>query len=120
MAATEIRMNENFREIVSRYTPTTGNTINANTLGRSEMIFIQPAGLLAALTVNLPSASTAREGQIIRIFITQIVTAFTVSATGGGSVIGSAPDTTIINSSCCYQYVNSNGAGTWCMVYPQN
>ena len=81
--------------------------------------YITPAGTLAALTLTLPSSANAQPGMICRFFITQIITSLTVNTTGGGTITGTAPDTSAANSSFAYQCVSTSGAGTWVMIYPQ-
>lgn len=67
--------------------PTTGQTV-AMVAGQS-FVAINPAGTLDALTVTLPPSPL--NGQIAGFSSSQIVTALTLTAPGGASVVG-APD----------------------------
>lgn len=99
--------------IVTNSTPTTGQTVSAGTAKKDETLYITPAGTLLALTVSLPAAADSRVGQIIRGFISQIITGLTVSAAGGGSVVGATPVTSAVNSTFAYQCAV---AGTWIRI----
>lgn len=103
--------------IVTGTSPTTGQTVSANTDKKEETLYITPAGTLLALTFSLPSAANSRAGQIIRGFISQIVTGLTVAVAGSGAVVGALPVTSAVNSSFAYQCVSTAGSGTWIRVY---
>lgn len=106
-------------DLVTNSIPTTGQTVTATITKANELLYVTPAGTLAALTITLPASANARTGQIIRIFITQIVVALTVNTTGGGTILGSLPDTSSPNSTFAYECVSTSGAGTWVMIYSQ-
>ena len=63
-----------------RNVPTTGQTVTVGT-GVAALV-LEPAGLLAALTVAMPSSPI--DGQCLAITCTQIVTALTMS---GGTIV---------------------------------
>lgn len=64
-------------------TPVTGATIAFNDTDRSQVMYITPAGTLATLTITFPSATQSRVGQTLTVVCTQIVTALTLSSSGG-------------------------------------
>jgi hypothetical protein len=69
-------------------TPTTGTTVTiADT---SDLAIINPAGTLAALTLTLPTCSSAYDGKLVGATFTQAITSLTVSATAG-TVTGAPP-----------------------------
>lgn len=100
-------------ESVTSATPVTDGAVAANTSKQDEQLYITPAGTLAALTITLPPVASARLGQKIDVHISQIITALTVSVSGGGAVTGGSPDTSAANSSFGYRCVSTAGAGTW-------
>lgn len=102
--------------IVTPATPTTGQTVNASTGKLDETLYITPAGTLLALTVSLPTSANSRVGQIIRGFISQIITGLTVNVSGSGTVNGSTPITSAVNSFFSYQCVSVSGNGTWIRI----
>lgn len=102
--------------IVSPFSPTTGQTVSAGTFKVDETLYITPAGTLLALTVTLPASANARVGQIIRGFISQIITGLTVNVSGGGTIVGSTPVTSAVNSSFAYQCVSVASTGTWIRI----
>lgn len=69
--------------ITQRAVPTTGQTVTVNNADGDVFLIIEPAGLLANLTIATPS--TPHDGQIISIMCTQIVTTLTLSV---GTIIG--------------------------------
>lgn len=103
--------------VVSASSPTTGQTVSAGTTKADELLYITPAGTLLALTISLPTAANSRAGQIERGFISQIITTLTVNVAGSGTVIGSLPITSAVNSSFAYQCVSVSGNGTWVRIY---
>ena len=65
--------------------PTTGQTVAVPSFGGSEYnVFLEPAGLLAALTLTF-STTNLIDGQIINISCSQIVTTLTMT---GGTILG--------------------------------
>lgn len=103
--------------IVTNSSPTTGQTVSASTDKVDETLYMTPAGTLLALTVALPTAANSRVGQIVRGFISQIITGLTMSVAGTGTLIGSVPITSAVNSSFAYQCVSTSGNGTWIRLY---
>lgn len=82
------------QEIDASYTyntPTTGQTVTL--ASGTETAIINPSGMLAALTVTLPSCTSGYDGSIARFGIEQIITALTVNTTSG-SVVGAAAAST--------------------------
>ena len=71
-------------------TPTSGATVTIS--DNASIIIIEPAGLLITLTINMPSAP--RDGQLIKLLITQTITTLTMNGNGNtllGSIAGSIP-----------------------------
>ena len=85
------------------YTPLTGATITMNA-GQSRAI-INPAGLIAALTITLPSSPV--DGQVTGFSFTQAVTVLTVNAPGGATVVAS-PTSAAIDTSLRFLYQASS------------
>lgn len=80
-------------EYATQYeTPSTGTTVGITDNGNNVWLLLAPAGTLAALTVALPNASNAADGQELIITSTQIITSLTVSSSGATAVNG-APST---------------------------
>lgn len=103
--------------IVTPSSPTTGQTISAATGKSDETLYITPAGTLLALTIALPTSANSRVGQTIRGFISQIITGLTAGVSGSGTVVGTTPTTSAVNSSFAYQCVSVSGNGTWIRIY---
>lgn len=101
-------------EIDKSYTfnaPTSGSTVTmANT---SQTAIIAPSGPLAALTITLPTCSTAYDGAIARFSTTAAITSVTVTATSG-SVVG-APTTLAANAGRAWLCHGANTA--WYPLY---
>lgn len=94
-------------EPYSYNTPLTGATITMAAYERR--CIINPAGTLAALTVNLPPNPV--DGQVAGVATTQIVTALTVAAgTGGASIVG-APTTLAADATFTMLY--RSASTTW-------
>lgn len=74
-------------ESLSYEVPNTGDTINISL----ENTVIDPAATIAELTINLPAPIS--NGHIIRVSVTQIITALTITATSGS--LGNGQPTTI-------------------------
>jgi hypothetical protein len=87
----------------------TGFTV-AITTGSSDIwLILTPLAGYAAGTLTLPLASTARDGQQVRVNCTQSVTTLTISANGAASVIG-APTTLAANAffTLAYDMISTN------------
>lgn len=102
--------------IVTNSSPTTGQTVSAGTAKLDETLYITPAGTLLALTVTLPASANSRVGQIVRGFISQIITGLTVDVSGGGTIVGATPVTSAVNSTFAYQCVSTASTGTWIRI----
>jgi hypothetical protein len=85
------------------YTPLTGATVTMGA-GQSRAI-INPAGLIAALTVTLPPSPV--DGQVAGFSFTQAVTVLTVNAPGGASVVAS-PTSAAIDTNLRFLYQASS------------
>ena len=72
--------------------PTTGGTVTFATTQR--LAIINPAGTLAALTVQLPACAAANDGDERSFLTTQTLTALTVSAAAGSIGNGAATSAT--------------------------
>ena len=92
------------RPTVSEYSTVNGVTINANTSGVDETIFLNHATDAAASTVTLPTDATSVVGQTVRVFASRIVTTFTVSASGL-TIYGTAVTTLTAGQCVAYQKV---------------
>lgn len=101
--------------MVTTIVPTSDQTVSANLEQRNETLYINPAGTLASLTIALPPVAGARVGQIIRVFVSKIITNSTVSS-AGGTIAGTILDTTAPNIGAAYQFM---GGTTWVILYPQ-
>lgn len=103
------------RPVITPLTPLTGTTIT--TLPDfDETLVLTPAGTLAALTINLPSAADSQLGQIKRINSTQIVSSLTIAVAGSGSVTGAALTAAAVNTPYAFQCVSIAGAGVWMRI----
>lgn len=78
-------------------TPTTGSTVNVGTTGYTTL-FINPAGSILALTVNLPSGPT--DGDTVEVHSSQAITTLTM---GNGTIIG-ALTAAVIGTFAKYRY----------------
>jgi len=83
--------------------PTAGQTITVG--ATTNILIIEPAGLLATLTVNLPSGIT--HGWRVAITCTQIVTTLTF---GGGTIINGI---TTFAAGIGVEYVYNGVNGQW-------
>lgn len=104
-------------------TPVTTDTIAVDALTRQ--LIVTPAGTIAALTVNLPAASTTMvNGQRFGLCGTQIVTALTMGAGTGntfGSTVGSQAMLVpvVTGAASCMEWIYSKTsatAGVWYRV----
>lgn len=91
-------------------TPLTGTTVTI--LNTRSVIIIDPAGTLAALTIEMPAAP--KDGQIIKITITQIITSMTHNALGGKTLLAPFGASTTANESGTWYYRASDN--TWYRV----
>lgn len=99
--------------IITSLSPTTGNTLTANSLMLNEQFYVTPSGTLANLSISLPTVANSRIGQQIDVFISQIISSLSVSVAGSGTVVGGSPITSNVNSTFGYKCVSLSGNGTW-------
>ena len=100
--------------VIVAATPTTGFTINVDRYS-DQTHYLTPAGVLAAGTFALPTATTSRVGQVVRLWTTQNITSGTVNVSGGGTILGAAISSATItaNTPYAWQCVSTAGTGTW-------
>lgn len=98
--------------------PATGATVTvANNISLQT---INPAALIAALTVKLPAAP--QDGDVVRLVFggtvavgSSVITALTLNANAGQSIFGTTPANPVVSgTSYAYQYRASNS--TWYLV----
>ncbi len=71
------------KAVIQYATPTTGTTVTVNAFDGPELVvFLEPAGLLATLTITLPSVN---DGQSVVVSTSQAITALTLN---GGTILG--------------------------------
>lgn len=88
-------------------TPTTGTTVSIN-MARKLSFFINPAGSLLALTVNMPSSP--QDGDEVNISTSQVITGVTMA---NGSIIN-ALTSLVLGGFATYVY--STTVGSWMRV----
>lgn len=99
--------------------PLTGDTITIDAFTRQ--LIVNPAGGIAALTVNLPAASaTMVNGQRFGMCGTQIVTALTLGAGTGNTFNPTQPTAMLVpvvtGAASCFEFIYSKTsatAGVW-------
>lgn len=92
--------------------PSTGNTVVvAATTGK---LLLKPSGTLATLTVTLPGAAAAQDGQLVSVSSTQTITALTLNA-GSGATVSNTPTalTPSATGAYGYQFVFRKADSTW-------
>jgi len=97
--------------------PLTGASL---TVGAKErQLIIQPAGTIAALTVTTPAASLLQDGQRWGLCTTQIVTALTLTA-GSGTTILNGPTALLVpvatGEASCVEFLYRQANTTWYRV----
>lgn len=102
-------------------TPLTGDTITVDV--ETRQLIVTPAGTIAALTVNLPAASSTRvNGARFGLCGTQIVTALTMGA-GTGNTFGSTVTSqamlvpVVTGAASCMEWVYSKTSATAGVYY---
>lgn len=80
-----------YKQIV---TPTTGQTVSINDADGDIRFIINPASSLLALTVNMPS--NPRDGQVVNICSSQVVTSLTLSSVN--TILGALTTFASVNS----------------------
>jgi hypothetical protein len=88
------------------YAPLTGTTVALP--DDAEVVRIKPAGTIAALTVNPPAAP--RDGQIMNLAFTQIVTALTMTGLNSQTIAGALTAATA-NGFASWRY--EKASNTW-------
>jgi hypothetical protein len=93
----------------SAYAQSTPSTAFSITPGLGvQVVQITPAGTLATGTITTPAAPV--DGQTLRIFSTQIVTAFTLTANTGQTINGTAVTALAANVAVTYMYSAATAA----------
>lgn len=95
---------------VQTVTPTAGQTVVMTDDSLDGSLNLTPAGLLATLTITLPSEANSRIGQERRINTTQALTALTI---GGASSILNTVTTLALGGSVTFEKIAAN---TWIRV----
>lgn len=88
--------------VVQYAQPSAGATVNINS--NTDILALDPAGLLLTLTVTLPSSPP--DGKIIKIAASQIITTLTLT----GTVVGSLTSLALGGFA---EYVFSSSANKW-------
>lgn len=87
LAAMGVAMSSTDAPIVA----TTGQTQAFADNPLNSVMYLKPAGTLAAQTVNLPSNANSKTGQECKLISSQAITALTLGQIGGGATILGAP-----------------------------
>lgn len=97
-------------------TPLTGTSVTGSDTFPDQLIEVEPAATIAALTINLEATDNVPLWAIKRFAFSQIVTTLTMAASGagGGTIKGAAIAVTAVNTSIAYQKVASK---TWRRLY---
>ncbi len=96
-------------KVVTPVTPLTAFSLAFNTAGKSETMYLTPAGTLATGTITFPSDANSKIGQVLRIVSTQTQTALTVSSSGL-TLVGTAVTALTANTPVSWEKV---AASTW-------
>ena len=89
--------------------PLTGATVQ--TLQSVSIVQVTPAGAIAALTLVLPAAPVV-DGQIVKLFSTQIITTLTINPSAGQTINGAAV-TTLATANSSVEYIYQASNSTW-------
>lgn len=84
-------MGVSFTNTDSPIVATTGQTQNFADTQQNSLMYLKPAGTIAAQTVNLPSNANSRVGQECKLVSSAAITALTLGQIGGGATILGAP-----------------------------
>lgn len=94
--------------------PLTGTTITV--AAGTRHVIIEPAGTLAALTLQLPAATSLTEGQKLGYCTTQIITSQTVTA-GSGTTVMNAPTAMLVpvatGAASCVEWIYVASTTKW-------
>lgn len=93
--------------VVQNAAPTAGQTVVMTDDANDGTLVLTPAGVLATLTVTLPSEANSRIGQIRRLASRQAITALTLN---GATTILNGATALLLNDCFSYQKVAAN---TW-------
>lgn len=97
--------------------PLTGATIAVASPTRR--LILEPAGTIATLTVTLPVSTTLNDNQLFGLCTTQIVTALTVTA-GSGTTVLNAPTALLVpvatGAGSCVEWVYRQSNTSWYRV----
>lgn len=92
--------------------PLTGATVQ--TPQSVHLVQVTPAGTIAALTWVLPAAPVV-DGQVVKLFSTQIITSLTINPSAGQTINGAAV-TSLATANTGVEYVYSAANSTWYRV----
>jgi len=97
--------------------PLTGATLTLT--AQQRRLVIEPAGTIAALTVVFPAASGLLDGQLMGLCTTQIVTALTLTA-GSGTTILNGPTALLVpvatGAASCVEWIYRSSNTSWYRV----
>jgi hypothetical protein len=97
--------------------PLTGASLTLT--AQQRRLVVEPAGTIAALTVVFPAATTLVDGQLMGLCSTQIVTALTVTA-GTGTTVLNAPTAMTVplatGAASCVEWVYRQTNTSWYRV----
>lgn len=100
------------RRTVTSSSPGTGATTNVARYV-DQFFDLTPGGTIAAHAFVLPSAANSRVGQKVELMSSQVITALTVSVSGGGTVSGAALTAAAVNTSYEWICTSVASSGTW-------
>jgi hypothetical protein len=86
------------------FVPTVGQTITAPVNGNSQWLILMPAGTITGITLLLPTAGVAIDGQEIIITTTQQITSLNMSTTGTTAINGTPTGAFTDSSPIKYKY----------------
>lgn len=87
-------------------TPTTGQTVSFLNSSVDQILTLNPAGALAALTITFPSDASSRLGQVVRVAAMQSIAALTLS----GATILNGVTAMVSGDAFSFLKINTN---TW-------
>lgn len=79
-----LAMGVGFSSVEDKTVPTAGQTVAFADTPQNTVKYMDPAGTLATLTVNLPSNANSVIGQEVKLVSSQAITALTLGVIGGG------------------------------------
>ncbi len=97
--------------------PLTGASLTLT--AQQRRLILEPAGTIATLTVTFPAAAGLVDNQTMGLCSTQVVTALTVTAGSGTTILGS-PTATVVpattGAASCFEWVYRVANTTWYRV----